>query len=279
MQKVHLSQKIVNVIDAELKRTRLSPISLDMILRKTLGSEYSFNYISAMYKGRRVSIPAQVWEDIQAVIRSLPDAPKSSGGRGTHAKPILRHSFIPLTKAMADELNAQFERVGRTYKLIINRCPNEFKELYADANVTNWRRRSVKNVPERPWNALLMVLKSLPDIQQPPQAIKKDIPISERAEPKKKYLSRHEDTIRFKGKYLAKGEGLLLISEDDINAIRFHRKRTGVSYSALLKGWKLCPQGLHGRMISSWVSVGGVQKAKPAFIRLVVSAYETLPDK
>jgi len=91
-----------------------------------------------------------------------------------------------------------------------------------------------------------------------------DIPLSKRDMPKKKYIR--------------KDEGLLPILSDDIEAIRFHRQRTGIPYGKVLEGWKLCPSGLHGHLISSWAS-RRVKKANPTYIRLVLSAYEALPDK
>lgn len=265
MPKMQINQDMKAMLDAALERARLQPLGLDEILRKQIGHEYVLNYIDAICKGKLKSISAETWTKIQKIVSALPDAPQTTGSYGSHDKPEKRRmGYILLTKEMSHELDTEFERVGRTYKSIVSRCPTEFKRFYKTANLSLWRNGGNESVYEDAWNALLATLRSLPDKQRPSTVIDEGNPLYTRETPKKKYIRKHE--------------GLLPILDEDIEAIRFHRQRTGIPYESMLEGWKLCPSGLHGRMISSWAS-RRVKKANPAYIRLVLSAYEALPDK
>lgn len=210
MQKVRITQELIGHIEAALLRGRLQPKGLDALIRKQLGHEYTHNYIDAICNGKTPSISVEVWNKVLKVISDLPDAPKTTGGHGAYTKHAKNSKgYIPLTKDMALELDAQFERVGRNYKSIVAMCPPEFHEVYKSANISNWRRGHAKSVNETAWHALLATLKSLPDKAKKTAPSKKDIPLTQRADPKKRPLR--------------KGEGLLPISEDDIEEIKFHR--------------------------------------------------------
>jgi len=265
MPKVKISREIKATLDTALKRTRMQPLGLDAVIKKQLGREYAHNHIDAIYKGKAKFISVDTWNTIQNIISALPDAPQTTGGYGAHAKPHKRRAgYISLTKEMSGELNAQLERVGLSYNSIINRCPDEYKKFYKASNITNWRKGAIKSIDQDAWNALITTLRGLPDKPENLPIVKNNIPISKRATPKKQAIR--------------KGEGLLPIHDDDIEAIRFHRQRTGVSYSKLFDGWALLPSGLNARLISSWTS-NQTKNANPAYIRLVLSAYEVLPDK
>jgi len=281
MPKMQINQDMKAMLDAALERARLQPLGLDEILRKQIGHEYVLNYIDVICKGKLKAIPVETWKKIQKIVSALPDAPQTTGSCGSHAKPKNRRmGYIPLTKEMSQELDTEFERVGLNYKSIVGRCPQEFKKFYKTANISKWRQGGAKSVDKGAWNALLATLRRLPDKQKPSTVIDAEIPVSRRASPKKKYIGQSKQPILTptKAKYIRKDEGLLPISDDDVEAIRFHRYRTGIPYGKVLEGWTLCPSGLHGRMISSWAS-RRVKKANPTYIRLVLSVYKVLPDK
>jgi len=145
--KTEISKTEIALLDETLERVRLKPLGLDELIRKQLGQGYAHNYVDAIYKRKTYSIPSEVWNKIKSVIASIPDAPQSAGGYGSHAKPDKRRAgYMPLTKEMSSELDAQFERVGRSYKSIINRCPDEFKKFHKSSNISKWRKGTAKSL-------------------------------------------------------------------------------------------------------------------------------------
>ena len=175
-QKIEVSE-IMDMIVAELERTRMKPKSMDAAVRKHIGARYSIDAIFAIMDGKTTAIPRALWRDIQTAVKLLPDAPKSTGGQVFRGQYGLSDSRlhqqterIEFTPALRQALEDERQRTGVGAKSLLHGQPPEF---YVSHNtVYQWLNRSAKTVRKDQYEYVMGLYRGQPD-----KAVCKDAPL------------------------------------------------------------------------------------------------------
>lgn len=75
----------------------------------------------------------------------------------------------------------------------------------------------------------------------------------------------------------SKEKDYIFIGEEELDALRGQRDRTGFGSTKLLKQSDDVPQGLRASLVESWLT-GRTVRAKREYLEFVLSAYKKLPD-
>lgn len=194
-------------------------------------------------------------EFVTALWASLPDDGGRTFADGTPMSPrasgtfLRSNGWISFTAELSAELRSEFARTGADPERLL-RGRDDRPTGLSPRTVRGWLYRHTEFTRAEHWDYVRTLLASLDDN-------------SMRQEPK----PRAKRTPRNP-----------LIADEDLEALRHHRQRTGIGGEVLLRGATDKPSGLSGPMISSWLG-GSVQNAVPEHVRYVLARYAARPDK
>ena len=173
---------------------------------------------------------------------------ETSKPRPRRGRPYPGAVWTALTDEMSALLRAEFARTGLGFATVLDGAAGIPARL-TPRIVRGWLYRNAHTVDAVHWRFVIALLANAPDrIGAPPFAEK----------PPRKVFSNFPDHRA--------------LTDEERAALKFHRDRTGIGASVLLRGATDKPDGLAASMITSWMSEKP-PRANPEYVRYVLERY------
>lgn len=161
--------------------------------------------------------------------------------------------WMALTDDMAALLRAEFARTGLGFATILDGAEGIPARL-TPRIVRGWLYRQAHTVDALHWRYVVALLANAPDGAETPVVVER---------PPRKVFSNFPDHRA--------------LTDEERAALKFHRDRTGIGASVLLRGAADKPDGLAASMITSWMGEKP-PRANPEYVRYVLERYEAVSD-
>lgn len=173
---------------------------------------------------------------------------ESSKPRPRRGRPYPGAVWVELTDDMSIFLRAEFARTGLGFATVLDDAEGIPARL-TPRILRGWLYRQAHTVDAQHWRYVVALLAKAPDrVGAPPFAEK----------PPRKAFSNFPDHRA--------------LTDEERAALKFHRDRTGVGASVLLRGATDKPDGLVASMITSWMGEKP-PRANPEYVRYVLERY------
>lgn len=173
------------------------------------------------------------------------EAPKPRPRRG---RPYPGAVWMELTDDMAAFLRAEFARTGLGFATVLDGAEGAPARL-TPRIVRGWLYRHAQTVDAVHWSYVVALLANTPD---------RDGALASAERSPRKVFSNFPDHRP--------------LTDEERAALKFHRDRTGVGGSVLLRGATDKPDGLAASMITAWMGEKP-PRADPEYVRYVLERY------
>lgn len=169
---------------------------------------------------------------------------------------------ISLSEELKDKMEAEWLRTDIGPTSLARYLPPE--KQYLKAKVRRWINGEIKRAPERELNFVLSVWEALPDKSTHKPKPTKPVPKVLKPNPHMKRAAPYLEYV--------------IISEEDLTALRAERQRTGMGGRKLWHHAKGPPAYLDYNIVQSWLD-GQSKSAPPEYVRYVLDLYKSLPSR